>query len=260
MLSSPAAQALMLSLAAGGSTLLGCILIFFSSGKNEKLLSIALGLAAGVMLSVSFMDLYPEAEKLFSSIFSERKAILFSVAGMLAGVLSASLIDRFVPHDPYNPQTGETPHKNLYRTGVLSAVVIGLHNFPEGIVTFMAGYKELSFGISIAAAVALHNIPEGIAAAMPVYYASLSRKKAVLLTAFCAAAEPLGALTAFFILYPFLNDAVLGAVFAVVAGIMIYVTIEELIPSSRQYGHDREALWATFIGICLMPLAHLLHF
>lgn len=260
MLSSPAAQALLLSLASGGATLLGGILIFFSSGKNEKLLSIALGLAAGVMLSVSFMDLYPQAEKFFSVSFSERKAVLFSVIGLLAGVLIAFWADHFVPHDAYDPKTGEAPHKNLYRTGVLSFVVIGLHNFPEGIVTFMAGYKELSLGISIAMAVALHNIPEGIAVAMPIYYASFSRKKALRLTALCALAEPFGALTAFLILYPFLNDAVLGAVFAIVAGIMVYVTIEELIPSSRQYGHDREALWATFAGICFMPLTHLLHF
>ncbi|MBR1777840.1 MAG: zinc transporter ZupT [Alphaproteobacteria bacterium] len=260
MFSQPAVQALLLSLAAGLTTVLGCVLIFFAPGKNERLLSVALGLAAGVMLSVSFLDLYPQAENLFRTFFSEKVSVLAAVSGLLSGIFGAAAADKFVPHEAYDPQTGEAAHKNLYRTGMLSVIVIGLHNFPEGIATFMAGYKSLSLGVSLAAAVALHNIPEGIAVAMPIYYATASRSKAVLYTALCGIAEPLGALAAFGVLYPFINDTVLGAVFAFVAGIMIYVTVEELIPSSRQYGHDREALWATFTGICLMPLTHLIHF
>ena len=140
--------------------------------------------------------------------------------------------------------------------GVVSMIAIGLHNFPEGIATFMAGYKNISLGVSIALAISLHNIPEGIAVAMPIYYATNNKKKAVFYTFLSGIAEPLGALAAFLILRPFINDVVLGAVFAGVAGIMIYITIEELIPSSRQYGHDTAALLATFAGICLMPLSH----
>ena len=216
-------------------------------------------LLAGVMLSISFMDLYPQAEKLFKIVFSEKLSVLAAVCCLAIGILTASLLDRFVPHEAYNAQTGEAPHKNLYRTGVLSMAVIGLHNFPEGIATFMAGYKDPSLGLSIAAAVALHNIPEGISVAMPIYCSSHSKRRAVFYTFLSGIAEPLGALTAFWILRSFINDTVLAVIFAVIAGIMTYVAIEELIPSSRQYGHDRDALQATFAGICLMPLLHVLH-
>ncbi|MBR1945842.1 MAG: zinc transporter ZupT [Alphaproteobacteria bacterium] len=260
MFSSPALQGFVLSLAAGMATILGCVPVFVVSGKNERLLSAALGLAAGVMLSVSFMDLYPEAERLFGTVFSGRFSVLAAVGGLLAGILTASFIDRFVPHEAYDQQTGEKPHKNLYRTSMLSVVVIGLHNFPEGIATFMAGYENRILGISLAVAVALHNIPEGVAVAVPIYYATRSKKKAVLYTALSGIAEPLGALSAFLLLYPFINDAVLGGVLAAVAGIMTYIAIEELIPSSRQYGYDQTALWATFAGISLMPLTRLFQF
>lgn len=137
-------------------------------------------------------------------------------------------------------------------------LAIGLHNFPEGIATFMAGYEDITLGISIAVAIALHNIPEGIAVAMPIYFAIGSKSKAVKYTLLSGIAEPIGALLAFLVLRPFINDFVLGVIFCAVAGIMIYISIEELIPSSRQYGHDRAALVATLAGICLMSLTHLI--
>ena len=260
MFSSSAFQGLILSLAAGMATVLGCVPVFLISGKNERLLSVALGLAAGVMLSISFMDLYPEAERLFETTLSGRFSVLAATGGLSVGILTASFIDRFIPHEAYDRQTGETPHKNLYRTSALSVIVIGLHNFPEGIATFIAGYENMTLGVSLAFAVAMHNIPEGIAVAVPVYYMTRSKKKAVLYTAMSGIAEPLGALTAFLLLYPFINNMVLGGVFAVVSGIMIYMAVEELIPSSRQYGYDRAALWGTFTGICLMPLFRLFQF
>ncbi len=258
MLAQPAAIALLLSAVAGLSTLLGASVICFSNGRNERMLSVALGFAAGIMLSVSFTDLYPNAEALFRLVCSDRQAVSFSVLFLIVGLLVAAVIDNFVPHDAYDPLTGEAPHKNLFRVGVVSTIAIGLHNFPEGIATFMAGYKDISLGISIALAISLHNIPEGIAVAMPIYYATNSKKKAVFYTFLSGIAEPAGALVAFLILRPFIDDFILGAVFAAVAGIMIYITVEELIPSSRQYGHDKAALFATFAGICLMPLSHII--
>ncbi len=258
LLAQPALRALLLSLIAGLSTLLGAAVIIFSNGRNERMLSMALGFAGGIMLSVSFADLYPNAEMLFKSTCSDRLAVAFAVLFLIAGVLIASVIDKFVPHEAYDPLTGEKPHKNLFRVGVVSTIAIGLHNFPEGIATFMAGYKDISLGISIALAISLHNIPEGIAVAMPIYYATNSKKTAVFYTFLSGIAEPVGALCAFLILRPFINDFALGAVFAGVAGIMLYITIEELIPSSRQYGHDKAALCATFCGICLMPLSHII--
>ena len=132
-----------------------------------------------------------------------------------------------------------------------------LHNFPEGIATFMAGYENMALGISIAAAIAMHNIPEGISVAMPIYFATGNKMKALKYTFLSGIAEPLGALLAFFVLKPFISDLTLGIIFALISGVMLYIAIEELIPSSRQYGYSKEALSATFIGIALMPLSGL---
>ena len=134
---------------------------------------------------------------------------------------------------------------------------MALHNFPEGVATFLAGYEDLTLGVSITLAIALHNIPEGISVAMPVWYATGSRRRAFRCTLLSGLTEPVGAVLAFALLRPFLNGLLLGVLFGVVAGIMVYIAVEELIPSSRQYGHDRPALWATLCGICVMPLTHL---
>lgn len=253
-----AVRALLLSLVAGLSTMIGAVIIVFAKQKdekrNEKLVTISLGFAAGVMISVSLTDLFPIAHNSLTGSLGNTLGVLLTVAFLVAGMLLAAALDHFVPHQEYDTEKGEAPHKNLLRVGFVSMLAIGLHNFPEGIATFMAGFENAALGISIAVAIAFHNIPEGIAVAMPIYFGSGSRKKAFWYTFLSGVAEPIGALVAFLLLRPFLNDAVLGAVFSLVAGIMMYIAIEELIPSSRQYGHDRMALVATLTGLAVMPL------
>jgi ZIP family zinc transporter len=133
-----------------------------------------------------------------------------------------------------------------------------IHNFPEGIATFVSGYQDTSLGISVALAIALHNIPEGIAIAMPIYYATKSRYKAIKYSFLSGMAEPLGALIAFLFLKPFINELILGIIFAIVSGIMLYISLDELIPSSRKYGYHRLSIASIFLGISIMPLTHLL--
>lgn len=250
--------ALLLSFIAGASTIIGALIIFFTgSRRSEKILSASLGFAAGVMLSVSFLDLWTESQASLQTHVGDRWGIFLAVVFLLLGILIALGIDRFVPHE--NPEPGEEdkPHQNLYRVGFVSMLGIMIHNFPEGIATFAAGYDDLSMGISIAIAISMHNIPEGIAVALPLFYATGKVRKAFKYTFLSGMAEPLGALVAFLILKPFINPFNLGAIFALVAGIMIYIAIEELIPSSRQYGHPRLALFATLAGIVIMPLSHI---
>ncbi len=259
MFDRPALLALLLSTVAGLSTLLGAVIVAFTKSKNEKLISVSLGFAAGVMVSVSFTDLYPTAVSLFTEHLGNHKtAIAVTVGFLIAGMLIVHFLDTFVPHEELSAAQGDKPHKDLYRVGIISMLAIGLHNLPEGVATFMAGYDNLTLGISITIAIALHNIPEGIAVALPIYYASGSRKKAFLYTFYSGIAEPIGALLTFLILRPFINPFLMGAVFAIISGIMIHIAVEELIPSSRQYGYERMALVATLIGICLMPLTHAL--
>lgn len=251
-------RALILALGAGLSTLLGALVVFFTPNKSEKLVSASLGFAAGVMLVVSFADLYQEAQHLLSVGPGHTMGTFMAVAFFIGGLLLAMGIDHFVPHSEYNAELGEKPHQNLFRVGFISTLAIGLHNFPEGIATFIAGYQDATLGISIAVAIALHNIPEGISVAMPIYYSTGSRKKAFKYCFLSGIAEPVGALLAFLILRPFISDLLLGGVFALVAGIMVYIALEELVPSSRQYGQDRLALLATLAGVVVMLLTHAL--
>lgn len=256
MFEDAALRALTLSFLAGMSTLLGALIIFITKKKSEKLVTISLGFAGGVMISVSFTDLLPNANELLAGYGGYKFGILAEVLFLLLGVIIAALLDKFVPHEAEENGDGKV-HENLFRVGFVSTMAIGIHNFPEGIATFMAGYEDMALGVSIAVAIAMHNIPEGISVAMPIYFATGDRMKAIKYTFFSGIAEPIGAFLAFLVLKPYINDLTLGIIFALISGIMLYIAIEELIPSSRQYGYSREALFATFTGIVLMPLSQL---
>ena len=222
-----AVTALLLALIAGLCTLLGALIIFFSKGKNERLVTASLGFAAGVMLAVSFADLFPQGQDLLLAWGGHTKGALTAVAAFCGGLALAAGLDLLVPHDVPDPATGDKPHANLYRVGFISTL-----------------------------AIALHNIPEGISVAMPIYYATGSRKTSLKYCFLSGIAEPVGALLAFLVLHPFISDLLLGAVFALISGIMVYIAVEELIPTSRQYGHHRLALWATLAGVVVMLLTH----
>ena len=213
MLESAAVRALLLSLAAGLSTLLGALVVFAARRRSEKLLAVSLGFAGGVMLAVSFTDLFPTAREHLTASLGGRPGALAAVLSLAAGIGCAAALDHLVPHDAFDADTGEAPHKNLFRVG--------------------------------------------ISVAMPVWDATGSRRRAFRCTLLSGLTEPVGAVLAFALLRPFLNGLLLGVLFGAVAGIMVYIAVEELIPSSRQYGHDRPALWATLCGICVMPLTHL---
>ena len=252
-----AIRALILSFLAGMSTLLGAFIIFITNKKSEKLVTISLGFAGGVMISVSFTDLMPNANILLAAYAGEKMGVVLGVVFLLVGVLLAALLDKFVPHED-EPHGDGKQHENLFRVGFVSTLAIGLHNFPEGIATFMAGYENMTLGISIALAIAMHNIPEGISVAMPIYFATGSKMRAFKYTFLSGIAEPIGATLAFLILKPYINDLTLGMIFGIISGVMLYIAIEELLPSSRQYGYTKEALIATFAGIILMPLTHVI--
>lgn len=256
MIENAAIRALIMSFLAGMSTMIGALIIFITKKKSEKLVTISLGFAGGVMISVSFTDLLPNAVILLEKYGGYKFGVISQVIFLILGVIMASLLDKFVPHES-QPETDEKKHENLFKVGFVSTMAIGLHNFPEGIATFMAGYDNLGLGLSIAVAIAMHNIPEGISVAMPIYFATDDRKRAIKYTFFSGIAEPIGAFLAFLVLKPYINDLTLGIIFAMISGIMLYIAIEELLPSSKQYGYGKEALISTFIGIGIMPLSKL---
>lgn len=241
---------MILTAAAGLASCIGFLIIFLPAKNTQKMISAALGFSAGVMITVSFSDLLPEAQIMLGNTYSQFFSGIVALLCMIIGVLFALSIDLFIPHEKSSGDIGE--HRDLLRVGVVSALAMMLHNFPEGVATFLAGYSDISLGISIAVAIALHNIPEGLAIALPIYYSTKSAKKSFLYVLLAAVAEPLGGLCAYLFLSPFMNDTVLGAIFAVIAGIMMYISFEELLPSSRKYGYNSISLFSLFGGICVI--------
>lgn len=274
--------AFILTLLAGLSTGLGAIIVLGMKRTNTKFLSAALGFSAGVMIYVSFVEMLPtgiESINLFFGQGSDWIGVLF----FFVGVTFIAIIDWIIPEDD-NPheyaseedlerfsemrqvKKVERPEKNgeksaeedLHRTGIMSALAIGIHNFPEGMATFMSALVDPSLGLSIAIAIAIHNIPEGISVAVPIYYSSGNKKKAIGISLLSGLAEPIGALVAALLLMPFLNDGVFGIIFSLVAGIMVYISLDELLPSAEKYGAHHLAIYGVISGMIVMAVSLLL--
>lgn len=248
-------QALILSMLAGMSTMLGAAVILLAR-KSAKVVTISLGFAAGIMIAVSLVELFPLAADALVPACGNILGTVLAVFFLLSGMLLSAVLDRLLPEPKMSARQVRDGEQNekLFRVGFAAMLALGLHNFPEGMATFIAGCEDATLGVTIALAIAFHNIPEGIAVALPVYYSTGKKRLAVWYTFVSGVSEPLGALLACLLLRPILTGAVMGALFAVVAGIMVYIAVEELLPSSRQYGYDDWALISTMAGVCLMPL------
>ncbi|MGI6449111.1 MAG: zinc transporter ZupT [Desulfitobacteriia bacterium] len=259
--------AFFLTLLAGLSTGIGSALSLLTNKTNTRFLSIALGFSAGVMIYVSFVELFADSKNTLISVLGERAGTWATVGAFFFGILVIALIDKIIPstENPHEIHTVEEmdgkseSHKaNLMRMGLLTALAIGIHNFPEGLAAFTATLSDPGLGIPIAFAIAIHNIPEGIAVAVPVFYATGSRKKAFQLSFLSGLSEPVGALVGYLLLFKFFNDTMFGLILASVAGIMVYISLDELLPSAREYGEHHLAIYGLFAGMAVMALSLLL--
>lgn len=239
----------LLTFIAGFSTMIGTILIFFKE-KTNKVVVASLSFASGVMLTVSILDLIPEAITLLN--YKSIIEILIITVFMVLGALLTRKIDKSMPEVDNNSKKG------LYRVGIISMFAIIMHNIPEGIATFMTTSTNLSLGLSLTIAIALHNIPEGISIAVPIYYSTGNRKKALFYTFVSAISEPFGALLAFLFLKPFMNNLVMGLLMAMIAGIMSYISFFELLPKSLSYKNKSLSYIFLVIGIIFMAINHFL--
>ncbi len=254
-----------LTLIAGLSTGIGSAMAFFAKKTNTNFLSIALGFSAGVMIYISFVELYAHGSDSFIAHYGERTGSFYNFLCFMGGMLFIALIDRLVP-------SAENPHevhfveelneihkkKKLMRTGLFTALVIGIHNFPEGMATFAAGLTDMSIAIPITIAIAIHNIPEGIAVSIPIFYATNSRKKAFWYSFSSGLAEPVGGVIGYLILRNYLNDLTLGATFSIIAGIMVFISLDELLPTAKEYGKPHAAIYGLIAGIAVMALSLIL--
>jgi ZIP family zinc transporter len=254
----PVAIAFTLTLLAGLATGIGSALALLAERTNTRFLSGALGFSAGVMIYVSFVEILADARTSLVAELGRRPGAWAAILAFFGGVALTALIDRLVPtvENPHEVHRVEemhgTPDPHLMRMGLLSAAAIALHNFPEGIATFVAGLDSPKLGTSIATAIAIHNIPEGIAVAVPVFYATGSRMRAFSWSFLSGLSEPLGALVAWLLLSSFLGGALRGILFAAVAGVMVFISFDELLPTAREYGEHHIAVYGLISGMAVM--------
>ncbi len=255
--------AFFLTLLAGLSTGVGSLISLFVHRSNHRFLSVSLGFSAGVMIFVSLVDIWPKAAAALSESYSERTATLITMISFFAGMLLIAVIDKMIPYsdNPHEIKTFQTlkrrhePKKKLLRTGLYTGLAIGIHNFPEGMATFIAALQDPAFAIPIVVAIAIHNIPEGIAVAVPIYYATGNKKKAFGYSLLSGLSEPVGALLGYLVLMPFLSNTMFGIIFAAVAGIMVFISLDELLPTAREYGEHHLSIYGLVSGMMLMAVS-----
>lgn len=263
------AVALLLTVIAGLATGLGGLAVFLTNRTNGSFLALSLGFSAGVMLYVSFVEILAEASDLLSAAWGPGRGTRGMVGGFFAGIAVIAVIDRLVPHQAnphefaYQPGDAEpdaafaapAADSRLLRTGMLTALAIAIHNFPEGFATFAAALGDPSVAVAITVAIALHNIPEGIAVAVPVFQATGSRARAIGLSFLSGLSEPLGAVIGFLLLHPFLTDALFGASLAAVAGIMVFISLDKLLPTAEKYGGHHLCVYGIVAGMAVMAVS-----
>ena len=290
--------ALGLTVFAGLATGIGSGIAFFTKRTNYRFLSVSTGFSAGVMIYVSFVEILTKGQEALTSAYGETWGAWVNVAGFFGGIAVIGFIDRLIPEaeNPHEPHTvearavlcgqadntavltaacdadeamtseDEDEHdKTLLRMGLFSALAIGIHNFPEGLATFLAALQDPAVGAAIAVAIALHNIPEGVSVSVPVFYATGDRGKAFLYSALSGISEPIGAAIAYGAIRVLLGGQssvmppqVMGVLFAGVAGIMVYISLDELLPTSRAYGKGHDSLFGLVAGMVVMAISLLL--
>ncbi len=270
--------ALLLTVGAGLATGIGGLLPFFAGHRSRAILPFSLGLSAGVMIYISFMELLAKSQDILTELFGNKIGGSYAALAFFGGIMIVGIIDWLVPSDE-NPHhlrdveeisnkergadasgdaTQNSDHKGLKRVGFITMLAIGIHNFPEGIATFITSMEEPRLGLAIATAVAIHNIPEGVAVAIPIYYATRSRGRALWYTLLSGLAEPAGGVLAMLILTPFITPALMAIVLAAVAGFMVYISIDELLPSARVHGHPHISIIGFIVGMAIMSLSLIL--
>lgn len=255
-----------LTLFAGLSTGIGSAIALLTRRTNTRFLTLSLGFSAGVMIYVSFVEIFQKGRTVLIQAHGEAMGNWVSVAAFFGGILLIAMIDKLIPNidNPHEIKRVEemdeeqVKKKKLARMGIFTAVAIGIHNFPEGLATFTAALNDPGVGVAIAMAIAIHNIPEGIAVSVPVFFATGSRKKAFWLSFSSGLAEPVGAAVGFLVLMPFMSPLIFGILFALVAGIMVFISLDELLPAAEAYGEHHLAIYGLVAGMAVMAVSLLL--
>ena len=260
--------ALGLTTLAGLATGIGSAIAFFAKRTNKRMLSATLGFSAGVMIYISLADLLLESRKSLAASLGPQLGPAAAAVAFFGAIILSAAIDRLVPESE-NPHEARAIERleaapralgdgRLMRIGLLSAGALALHNLPEGLAVFVSALEDPGVGLSIAAAVALHNIPEGISVSVPIFYSTGSRSKAFLYSALTGLLEPVGALVGYFLLSRFLGPALFGVMSGGVAGIMVFLCFDELLPAAHEYGEHHAAIYGLIAGMAAIAAGLLL--
>jgi len=250
-----------LTFVAGLSTGIGGLLTYFSKQTNRSFLSFSLGLAAGVLLFVSFVEIFPESLRLFGSVAAPSKAFTFTLLSFFAGIIIMALIDMLFPHHvDVNRVVAEDEQlkKSLKKMSILIALAVTLHNIPEGIAMFTIGVSNYRLAFPILLAIIIHNIPIGISISVPMYHATGNRIKALWITLAAGLSTPLGALLAWLFILPYWSPMLEGTVLGAVSATMVYIAVDELIPTANHYGRSLYSKIGLISGMALVAIALLL--
>jgi ZIP family zinc transporter len=260
--------AFLLTLGAGLATGIGSILAFFTSTTNTRFLAFSLGFSGGVMIYVSMVEIFFKAQESLVGALGEVGGQWTTVGGFFGGMIFIAAIDRLVPQkgnphevkrvEEMDMSKEELERQGLMKMGTFTALAIAIHNFPEGIATFTSALNDPGLGFAIALAIAIHNIPEGVAVSVPIYFATGSKRKAFRLSFLSGLSEPAGAILAFLLLMPFLTDTMFGIIFAAVAGIMVFISLDELLPAAKKYDETHVSIYGVVSGMAVMALSLLL--
>lgn len=255
---SPFVTALLVCLLAALATMLGALVLYKVREPNPRLLAFGFAFAGGAMVYVSLTEIFVKSQIGFGGVYTDKTAYAVATLAFFGGVALVALLDRLVP----NPHDGlrekefaDDSHKQVARIGIMAAIAITAHNFPEGMATFFATLDNPTVGIPLAAAIAIHNIPEGVSIAIPVYFATNSRSKALGACVISALAEPIGALIGYGLLAPFLTQTVYGWVFGIIAGVMVFLALDELLPAAKRYARGHETVYGMIAGMGTLALS-----
>ncbi len=240
------------------TTILGSAVLFNIKKPDPRLLSFGLAFAGGAMVYVSLVEIFVKSQKAFGAMMPDKAAYSLATLAFFSGIAMVMALDRLLPnpHEGLSPHDAEDhDHKHIARVGLMAALAITAHNFPEGMATFFATLDDPRIGAPLAAAIAIHNIPEGVSIAIPVYFATGSKAKAVFACTISAIAEPLGAAMGYFALKPFLTTSVYGWVFGVIAGIMVFLALDELLPAAKRYAKGHETVYGMVGGMAALALS-----
>lgn len=259
-----------LTLVVGLSMGVGSLLSFFIKEANKRFLALSLSFSAGIMIYVSFMAILPEGIELVEGYIGDEIGHTIGLMAFFGGMIMIAILEKFIHtvggdihgHDHGHSHDHSHDHghnhsngEHLSKLGIMSAIAIAIHNLPEGLAIFTAGLKDITLAIPIAAAVIMHNIPLSIAISVPIYYSTKSKRKAFLYTLLVGLCQPLGAIIGYLLLSNFFNDGFFGILYTIIAGIMVFVSLDELLPISQKYEDHHISVYGAIAGMIVMAIS-----